>query len=141
VLCNDGWPKVQKQFTKLCGLSRETLPEARIEEEREAAGLVMGRNGGLKGVGSKQARNLWQCLGMTQYEIPLDSRICDWLNALPSPSGIKSNRLYSSVPYYEATMSKVQALCRAAGVLPCEFDAAVFSNADAEEWPEEDDVF
>jgi len=140
-LCNDGWPKVQEQFAKLCGLSQDTSPEARIAEEREAARLIMGRNGGLAGFGSKQARNLWQWMGVTQYEIPLDSRVCDWLNALPSGFGIASNRLYSSVSYYEATMSKVQALCKAAGVLPCEFDAAVFSNADAEEWPEEDDVF
>ena len=63
------------------------------------------------------------------------------MNALPAPFQVKPERLYVSVPYYEATMSDIQALCAAARVLPCEFDAAVFANADADEWPEDDDVF
>jgi hypothetical protein len=88
-----------------------------------------------------KARNLWQCVGVTQYEIPLDSRICSWINQVPSAFRLEPARLYSSVPYYEETMSQVQAICDAAGVLPCEFDAAVFANADTEEWPEDDDVF
>jgi hypothetical protein len=76
-----------------------------------------------------------------QYEIPLDSRICNWINALPSPFHVDPKRLYGSVPYYEATMSHIQAVCEAVGTLPCEFDAAVFSGADADEWPEDDEVF
>lgn len=140
-LCNGGWTSVEEQFAKISKLPENTTPAARISAEREAARVIMGRNGALAGVGPKQARNVWQCIGITQYEIPLDSRICDWLNALSPSFGIVAKKLYASVPYYDAMMSNVQALCQSAGVLPCEFDAAVFANADDEEWPEQDNVF
>lgn len=141
-LNDGGWATVEEQFGKLGpGAEKWTSPQQRIAAERQAARMVMGRNGGLAGVGPKQARNLWQCLGVTQYEIPLDSRVSNWLKALPGSFGIEASRLYTSVPYYEAKMSEIQALCSAAGVLPCEFDAAVFANADEEEWPEDDTVF
>ena len=132
-LRNGGWALVETQFRMLAGFSRTASPKERVAAERNAARLVMGRNGGLAGFGPKQARNLWQCIGVTKYEIPLDSRVSDWVNALPSSFGIDPQQLYSSVPYYEAKMSEIQALCRAAKVLPCLFDAAVFSNADEEE--------
>jgi hypothetical protein len=137
-----GWTTVEEQFGNLAALFRSAAsPQQRIAAERRAARTVMGRNGGLIGVGPKQARNLWQCLGVTQYEIPLDSRVSNWLNALPSSFGIETSKLYTSIPYYEAKMTHIQVICALAGVLPCEFDAAVFASADVEEWPEDDNVF
>lgn len=141
-LNNGGWATVEEQFDKLAsGAMKRASPQQRIAAERQAARIVMGRNGGLAGFGPKQARNLWQCLGVTQYEIPLDSRVSNWLTALPGSFGIEASKLYASVPYYEAKMSEIQVLCSAAGVLPCEFDAAVFANADEVAWPEDDTVF
>jgi len=136
-----GWDSAEDQFMQLAALSVTSPADHRIAVERRAARSLMGRNGGLAGFGPKQTRNLWQCLGVAVYEIPLDSRICTWLNALPSPFQIKPERLYGGVQYYEGTMSHIQALCRAAEVFPCEFDAAVFASADTDEWPEDDDVF
>jgi hypothetical protein len=137
-----GWATVREQFDNLASFAgTATSPQQRIATERRAARMVMGRKGGLAGFGPKQARNLWQCLGVTQYEIPLDSRVSNWLNALPVSFGIEATKLYTSVPYYEAKMTEIQVLCAAADVLPCEFDAAVFSSADDEEWPEDDNVF
>ena len=72
------------------------------------------------------------------YEIPLDSRLSEWLAALDPPFEMKRSKL-GGVPYYEARMTEIQALCRAAGVLPREFDAAVFSNADGNQWREEEE--
>jgi hypothetical protein len=139
---NGGWATVEEQFGNLASLSGTAeSSKQRIAAERRAARTVMGRKGGLAGLGPKQARNLWQCLGVTQYEIPLDSRVCNWLNALPVSFGIEASKLYTSIPYYEAKMTEIQILCAAAGVLPCEFDAAVFASADGEEWPEDDNVF
>lgn len=140
-LRSGGWRTANDHFMALAQLPVSSPIDHRIAAERRAAGSLMGRSGGLAGFGPKQVRNLWQCLGVTLYEIPVDSRICGWLNALPAPFQIKPERLYVSVPYYEATMSDIQALCAAACVLPCEFDAAVFASADADEWPEDDDVF
>ena len=94
VLQTGMWETVAEQFTRLARFPVGSLPEGRIAEERRAARSVMGRRGGLAGFGPKQARNLWQCLGVTLYEIPLDSRICGWLNGLPSPFQIEPSRLY-----------------------------------------------
>jgi hypothetical protein len=113
----------------------------RIAAERAASRVLKGAVGGLAGFGPKQVRNLWQSLGVTQYEIPLDSRICSWINALPSSFRIDPKRLYSSLTYYEAAMSHIQEICKAAKLLPCDFDAAVFISADTEIWPNEDVVF
>lgn len=45
----------------------------------------------------KQARNLWQCMGVTQYEIPLDSRIADWVRSLPSSFEMDPQRRYAGI--------------------------------------------
>jgi hypothetical protein len=141
-LSDGGWATVEEQFGKLAsgGLNLGS-PQQRIAAERQAARMVMGRSGGLAGFGPKQARNLWQCLGVTQYEIPLDSRVFNWLTALPGSFDIDVSKLYASVPYYETKMSEIQELCAVAGVLPCEFDAAVFIDSDDDEWPEVDIVY
>src|SRR6056297_2927754 len=46
-------------------------------EEREVARVLQKL---LHGFGPKQSRNLLQSLGLTRYEIPIDSRITKWLN-------------------------------------------------------------
>lgn len=80
----------------------------------------------LKGIGPKQSRNLLQALGLTRYEIPLDSRVAGWLQqklgwnicipALSNPS------------QYDEVLDRVQSICQAADVLPAIFDAAVFED-------------
>jgi len=80
-------------------------------------------------------------MGVTQYEIPLDSRIAAWVRSLPSPFAMDSARLYAGIAYYESKITHIQSICRAAGVLPCELDAAVFISADSQEWPADDNVF
>jgi hypothetical protein len=136
-----GWQIAHRQFRAVIDLPVESSPGMRIAAERMASRTLMGRTGGLAGFGPKQSRYLWQCLGVTQYEIPLDGRICNWIDALPTSFRINPSRLYSNVTYYEEVMSHIQAVCEEAGVLPCEFDAAVFAGADNEEWPEDDVVF
>lgn len=133
-----GWQTVRQLFRAV--LDAPDGADTRIAAERQASRALMGRSGGLAGFGPKQTRNLWQCLGATRYEIPLDIRVCRWLNALPSTFRVDSKKL-SSVAYYEDSMTHIQLVCEAAGVLPCEFDAAVFASADEGEWPENDVVF
>ncbi|MGH9436026.1 MAG: hypothetical protein ACRD06_08515, partial [Terriglobia bacterium] len=80
----------------------------------------------LEGLGPKQSRNLWQWLGLTRYEIPLDSRVAAWINKNLDPP-VKIDPKELSVPArYESVLDHVQALCDAAGVLPCLLDAAAF---------------
>jgi len=84
----------------------------------------------LKGFGPKQSRNLLQWLGLTQHEIPIDSRIVKWLRELGNSDSLA---LLSSVAlgkseYYCCIMDTIQELCAEAGVLPCIFDASVFAS-------------
>lgn len=90
----------------------------------------------LVGFGPKQARNLLQGLGLTRYEIPIDSRITRWLNDLGFPLHLSAAGL-ADRDYYKFVMEGVFQLCQASGVYPCIFDAAVFSSFDGDGWTAE----
>lgn len=94
----------------------------------------------IKGFGPKQSRNFLQILGLTKYEIPIDSRISDWLNKFNFPIKLTSAGL--SDPYFYQFVSEgIQNLCKKAEIYPCLLDAAIFSSYDKEEWTEENSVF
>jgi hypothetical protein len=95
--------------------------------ERNAAAFV-ARN--LKGFGPKQSRNFWQQLGLTIWEIPLDSRITKWLNKHNFPVKLTAKAL-SDRNYYKFISSGFQALCREAETYPCVLDAAIFASYDS----------
>ncbi len=84
----------------------------------------------LKGFGPKQSRNLLQWLGLTQYEIPIDSRVIKWLRELGNtdPLHLLSSAALGEIEYYCCIMDTIQALCAEAEVLPCIFDASVFAS-------------
>jgi hypothetical protein len=138
-LDSGGWDELWSEL--------ELLLEARTREpkaddpdtERRVATYLSKRLGGdgLHRVGSKQARNILQILGLTRYEIPLDSRITKWLNAnFDLPYHVSGSGL-SNPEYYHFIMDIVQDGCSTADVLPCVFDAAVFSSYDTN-WTESD---
>ena len=81
------------------------------------------------GFGPKQSRNLLQTLGLTRYEIPVDSRITRWLNAFGFPLRLGTTPL-SDPDYYNFVLDGIQAICESAGILPCVLDAAIFSSFD-----------
>ncbi len=81
------------------------------------------------GFGPKQSRNLLQVLGLTQHEIPIDSRITKWLNAFGFPVKLTATGL-GDREYYRFVMSGFQAMCKSAGILPCLMDAAIFASFD-----------
>ena len=105
-----------------------TTPRSK-EEERDSAEKISAI---LTGFGPKQSRNFLQWLGLTQHEIPIDSRIIKWLKgkgnsvtmSMLSPSGLADK------DYYCCILDAIQGLCNEAGVLPCMFDAAVFASMD-----------
>ncbi len=107
------------------------------KEERCAAREVAER---LHGVGPKQSRNLLQMLGLTQHEIPLDSRVVKWLNDGGFPIPLTAQGL-SDEGYYSFVMDRVQGLCHEAKVLPCVLDALIFASADKDEWTEDNHVW
>jgi hypothetical protein len=105
-------------------LNQQRGREPRMEHkdlEREAAHWA---DRSFAGLGPKQSRNLWQWLGLTRYEIPLDSRVTNWVNDNLA-SKIDAKRL-GQLRYYELALDSIQAICEKAEVLPCELDAAAF---------------
>ena len=100
-----------------------TVPESR-DVERDVARYLRER---LSGFGPKQARNLLQALGLTRYEIPIDSRLTKWFSEFGFPMKLNSAPL-SDPGYYEFVLDGIQALCEAAELIPCVVDAAIFSS-------------
>jgi len=93
----------------------------------------------LKGLGPKQSRNVLQCLGLTRYEIPINSRVTNRLNEL----GFVVQYSLDNTGHYCRVMGDIQKLCKACGLLPCVLDAAMFASFDEGGWTEENvkDVF
>jgi hypothetical protein len=98
--------------------------------ERVAARRVQER---LIGLGPKQSRNVLQVLGLTRYEIPLDSRLTKWLNDFGFPLKLSANSL-GDLAVYELIEDGFQALCARIDVLPCLMDAAIFASFDPKGW-------
>jgi hypothetical protein len=94
--------------------------------ERHAAEFIDDQ---FVGFGPKQSRNLLQWLGLTKYEIPIDSRITRWLNKFGFPLKLSSN-LLSNKAYYNLVSDGIQQLCTECGIYPTVFDAAVFASLD-----------
>ena len=94
----------------------------------------------LKGFGPKQSRNFLQSLGLTRYEIPIDSRITKWLNNFGFPVTLTSGSL-GNTGYYHFVSDGIQILTEKAGTYPCLLDAAIFSSFDNKGWTEENIVY
>jgi hypothetical protein len=98
--------------------------------ERDAAHYV---DRTFNGFGPKQSRNLLQWLGVSKYEIPVDSRITKWLNKnlleFKLNAGALANR-----EYYDFVSDGIITLCERAGMYPCVLDAAIFSSFDKGAW-------
>lgn len=118
-----GWAEVEGWVDRLWE-QRQAEPAAEhYRLERQAAVYLQNH---LKGFGPKQSRNFWQSLGLTRYEIPIDSRVLRWSRKnlhLDLPvSGLTDES------FYELVMDAFRELCGRAGVWPSVFDAAVFST-------------
>lgn len=128
-ICSDNWTIIEKLEGLRDNQSKET--------ERELADYL---NDWLKGFGPKQSRNFLQSLGLTKFEIPIDSRITNWLNDKGFPVTLTSAPL-GDKGYYHFVSDGIQLLCEKAGVYPCILDAAIFSSFDNGEWSEDNNVF
>ena len=107
------------------------------QKEREIADKLAND---FDGFGPKQSRNFLQALGLTKYEIPIDSRITNWLNDFGFPVTLTSLPL-GDTGYYHFVSDGIQKLCERAKVYPCILDAAIFSSYDNDEWVDESIIF
>jgi len=128
-LADGGWKKLE-EFAK--GLSKQRKSNPTPEHfllEREAATYM--RNTFI-GFGPKQSRNFWQSLGLMRYEFVLDSRVLKWLRCRNFPIPLSSMAL-GEEDYYCFVSDILRQWCLRADILPCVFDAAVFSSFDFED--------
>lgn len=138
-LDSGGWTELWNELDKLIEVREREPRETDYVTEREVSTYLSNRfsGEGFHRIGSKQSRNILQILGLTRYEIPLDSRITKWLNTnLDLPYYVTGGGL-GNIEYYHFIMDVVQDACATAEELPCVFDAAVFSSYDTN-WTESD---
>lgn len=85
------------------------------------------------GFGPKQSRNFLQALGLSRYEIPIDSRITKWLKDFKFPVALSAAAL-GDKGYYNFVSDAIQKLCKACDIYPCVLDAAIFASFDGDRW-------
>jgi len=124
-----GWKDIKKIFSELRNNENKKI-------ERKCSEFFLDKdNKRLKGIGPKQSRNLLQSLGLTKYEIPLDSRIIKWLQNFGFPIILSPGALGDKY-YYNFVLDAFQLLCDRSRLYPCVLDAAIFSSFD-NEWPDD----
>lgn len=117
----DGWARLVPQLE---ALRRQPGKDG----ERSVARFLAAH---VHGFGPKQSRNFLQWLGLSQYEIPVDSRVVKWFRKDGFPIPLNAALLVDP-DYYEFVLDAIQSLCAKAGILPCMLDAAIFAAADAQ---------
>lgn len=126
----------ESNWTLLKTLEELKHSDSKIKE-REIADKIASN---FDGFGPKQSRNFLQALGLTKYEIPIDSRIITWLNDFGFPVSLTSSPL-GDKGYYHFVSDGIQELCEKAKIYPCILDAAIFSSFDNDEWTDENTIF
>jgi hypothetical protein len=82
------------------------------------------------GLGPKQARNYIQWVGLSRYEVPLDSRVLKKLKELGCSFVPRATAL-SDETVYRFVQAGVQQIAALLGIYPCILDACIFSSFDA----------
>lgn len=127
---------VERNWTLIKEFEELKTADSKLKERNIADKLANDFNG----FGPKQSRNFLQALGLTKYEIPIDSRITTWLNDFGFPVTLTSSPL-GDKGYYHFVSDGIQELCKKAEIYPCLLDAAIFSSFDNDEWTEENTIF
>jgi thermostable 8-oxoguanine DNA glycosylase len=112
-------------------------------ERKIATTISAGRGPGnhkLTGFGPKQARNLLQIMGVGRFEVPLDSRVLDWLVQHGFPY-VLSDRQMIHPAFYELLVDSIKDISGRIGVYPCLLDAAIFAAVDGDGWTNDNLIF
>jgi thermostable 8-oxoguanine DNA glycosylase len=125
--------KIEVNNWEIIDILKELANTDSKEKERQIADQLADE---FQGFGPKQSRNFLQAIGLTRYEIPIDSRITNWLNRFGFPVPLSSSPL-GDKGYYHFVLDGIQELCKQADIYPCMLDAAIFSSYDKGEWNKE----
>jgi hypothetical protein len=130
-----GWERLEAELNRLVECRNQHPDPTHADVEREVARFLHAElaGEGLRWIGQKQSRNMLLMLGLSRYEIPLDSRLDSWTSSNFDQPSILADQ--SIDEYYAIAVDLLQEACIEADVLPCLFDAAAF--ADGDEWDRE----
>jgi hypothetical protein len=120
-LKQNGWSAVESQLNLIAS-------HTSAKKERSVARFLKEN---FKGIGPKQSRNLIQWMGLSKYEIPLDSRMVKVLRELRFPVPLSAIAL-ADEDYYCFIEDGIQKLMAEIGIYPCVFDACVFASFEAD---------
>jgi hypothetical protein len=112
-----GWIEVKRELENIASHTTK-------KKERETARFLQRR---FDGLGPKQSRNLIQWMGLSKYEIPLDSRMVKVLHNLNFPAPLSAQAL-ADEGYYCFIEDGIQLIMKKIGVYPCVFDACAFAS-------------
>lgn len=111
------WELLDQLIKKLC------IKESK-KAEREIADHI---NAVFNGFGPYEARVFLQTLGLTKFEIPIDSFVTDWLKGFNFPLEISSTALQER-NFYHLVSDGIQLLCQRANIYPCVLEAAIHTE-------------
>lgn len=107
------------EWKEFLGFLNGLIDSDNSENERRAANYIKAN---FKGFGPKQSRNLLQTLGLSKYEIPIDSRITNWLKEIGFPIPLSAMSL-ADENNYQLISDGIQEISKKAGLFPCVLDA------------------
>jgi len=116
------WEEVKSWHIVLAGQRCRNPNSNDFKAERDAARFV---DLNFAGFGPKQSRNLWQILGLTRFEVPIDRRVLHWIDLHLSLKVAPEELLRPTS--YERVLNYLQRACLIADIVPCVLDAVVFA--------------
>ncbi|MCG9874720.1 MAG: hypothetical protein MH321_08045 [Leptospiraceae bacterium] len=126
-ILNSEWPNILQLINKILisnDSQRQTL-------ERNLCNQLMNN---FIGIGPKQSRNVLQAMGVTNFEIPIDSRFIKWFKQNIKFSIPINSTLLSSEEYYAFILDIISELCSQEKIMPAILDACIFASFDNGKW-------
>lgn len=115
----------QKYMEEIKSLVKKTYSQGTRVSEIELAEALSG----YKGIGLKQSRNFGQYLGVTKYEIPIDSRVIKKLDEFGC--GFRPSAHALTCPQvYRVVHNLIDQISAELSIMPCILDACIFSSFD-----------
>ncbi|MBJ2148661.1 hypothetical protein JC606_20155 [Vibrio sp. IB15] len=115
----------QQHMEEVKALVEQTYSQGTRESEIELAEALSE----YKGIGLKQSRNLGQYLGVTKYEIPIDSRVIKKLDEFGCGFSPSAHAL-TCPQVYRVVHNLIDQISAELGIVPCILDACIFSSFD-----------
>lgn len=120
---NGGWREL---FIRL-----ETLESYTTSQKERAVVSYILDYGTFPGLGQKQARNFIQWLGLSRYEIPIESRVLKCMRQLGANFVPKATAL-TDESVYLFVQGALQEVAKRIGIYPCQLDACIFASFDVD---------